>query len=111
VDGRFALTSLSRMFWYEGRNSVLCYASYNGDFGPETVQLSQYICHITVKSGQRNVMKTQLIGTQCQIMFLKMNIGYYGAAFIWTNIKLRNVEIKIAAFRQYITRLNSLPLT
>jgi hypothetical protein len=57
----------------------------------KTVQLSQYIYHITVKSGQRNVMKTQFIGTQCQIIFLKMNISYYGAAFMWTNIKPRTL--------------------
>jgi len=41
----------------------------------KTLQVSQYICHITVKSGQRNVMKAQLIGTQCKIIFLKLNIG------------------------------------
>jgi hypothetical protein len=67
-------------------DSVLCYASCNADFGNENCAASQLICHITVKTGERNV-KSHLISTRRQIIFVKMNIGLYDAAFVCTNVK------------------------
>ena len=71
------------------KEQILCYAmlAIMEISALKTVQISQYMSHYCkIRTEKRN--EDPIDRHPVSYNILKMNLGYYGAAFMWTNIKL-----------------------